>query len=135
MSSARGKYTAEIHTDCDDDAQYPKNVSIQKKVVDSASHLKVHLGPGGGLAVLFIPALQQQNREGAGDYRLIYSGFAPLAGDFRACFHSKLEWRNWQTHGTQNPATFTGHVGSTPTSSTIEQDNPSIRLHVQRKRQ
>jgi hypothetical protein len=31
-----------------------------------------------------------------------------------------LEWRNWQTHGTQNPAPFTGHVGSTPTSSTIE---------------
>ena len=29
-----------------------------------------------------------------------------------------LEWRNWQTHGTQNPAPFTGHVGSTPTSST-----------------
>jgi hypothetical protein len=28
------------------------------------------------------------------------------------------EWRNWQTHGTQNPATFTGHVGSTPTSGT-----------------
>ena len=30
-----------------------------------------------------------------------------------------LEWRNWQTHGTQNPATFTGHEGSTPSSSTI----------------
>ena len=29
-----------------------------------------------------------------------------------------LEWRNWQTHGTQNPAFFTEHVGSTPTSST-----------------
>ena len=29
-----------------------------------------------------------------------------------------LEWRNWQTHGTQNPAPFIGHVGSTPTSST-----------------
>jgi len=29
-----------------------------------------------------------------------------------------LEWRNWQTHGTQNPAGFTSHVGSTPTSST-----------------
>ena len=29
-----------------------------------------------------------------------------------------LEWRNWQTHGTQNPALFTEHVGSTPTSST-----------------
>ena len=28
------------------------------------------------------------------------------------------EWRNWQTHGTQNPAPFTGHVGSTPTSGT-----------------
>lgn len=34
-------------------------------------------------------------------------------------FAQALEWRNWQTHGTQNPATFTGHVGSTPTSSTI----------------
>ena len=30
----------------------------------------------------------------------------------------KLEWRNWQTHGTQNPAAFTGHEGSTPSSST-----------------
>ena len=31
-----------------------------------------------------------------------------------------LEWRNWQTHGTQNPAPFIGHVGSTPTSSTTK---------------
>src|SRR5437762_13134354 len=31
-----------------------------------------------------------------------------------------LEWRNWQTHGTQNPASFTGYEGSTPSSSTIE---------------
>ena len=30
-----------------------------------------------------------------------------------------LEWRNWQTHWTQNPAPFTGHEGSTPSSSTI----------------
>ena len=29
-----------------------------------------------------------------------------------------LEWRNWQTHWTQNPAPFTGHEGSTPSSST-----------------
>jgi hypothetical protein len=29
-----------------------------------------------------------------------------------------LEWRNWQTHGTQNPASFTGYEGSTPSSST-----------------
>ena len=34
-----------------------------------------------------------------------------------------LEWRNWQTHGTQNPAPFTGHVGSTPTSSTNKIQN------------
>src|SRR5579864_6770919 len=31
---------------------------------------------------------------------------------------SLLEWRNWQTHGTQNPASFTGYEGSTPSSST-----------------
>ena len=30
------------------------------------------------------------------------------------------KWRNWQTHGTQNPAIFTGHVGSTPTFGTIQ---------------
>ncbi len=33
-------------------------------------------------------------------------------------FCKALEWRNWQTHGTQNPASFTRYVGSTPTSST-----------------
>ena len=31
-----------------------------------------------------------------------------------------LEWRNWQTHWTQNPAPLTGHEGSTPSSSTSE---------------
>ena len=30
----------------------------------------------------------------------------------------RLEWRNWQTHGTQNPAPFTGHESSTLSSST-----------------
>ena len=30
-----------------------------------------------------------------------------------------LEWRNWQTHWTQNPAPLTGREGSTPSSSTI----------------
>lgn len=42
-----------------------------------------------------------------------------------------LEWRNWQTHGTQNPAFFTEHVGSTPTSSTnayVRQPLPASRL-------
>lgn len=28
------------------------------------------------------------------------------------------EWRNWQTHQTQNLASFTRRVGSTPTSAT-----------------
>ena len=39
-----------------------------------------------------------------------------------------LEWRNWQTHGTQNPALFTEHVGSTPTSSTT--DSMTYRGHL-----
>jgi hypothetical protein len=30
------------------------------------------------------------------------------------------EWRNWQTHQTQNLAKFTLRVGSTPTSATTE---------------
>ncbi len=38
---------------------------------------------------------------------------------YSGCFRGSLEWRNWQTHRTQNPATFTGHEGSTPSSSTI----------------
>jgi site-specific recombinase XerC len=48
---------------------------------------------------------------------LLYSGSSRI----------RLEWRNWQTHGTQNPATFTGHVGSTPTSSTKKIENPSFQ--------
>jgi hypothetical protein len=31
-----------------------------------------------------------------------------------------LEWRNWQTHGTQNPAELRLHEGSTPSSSTMK---------------
>jgi hypothetical protein len=31
---------------------------------------------------------------------------------------SQAEWRNWQTHQTQNLAKFTLRVGSTPTSAT-----------------
>ncbi len=44
------------------------------------------------------------------------------AGQRRAWGDAKLpellEWRNRQTHWTQNPAPFTGHEGSTPSSST-----------------
>ena len=38
----------------------------------------------------------------------------------RGVWHNRnaLEWRNWQTHGTQNPAAFTGHESSTLSSST-----------------
>ena len=31
------------------------------------------------------------------------------------------EWRNWQTHQTQNLALFTQRVGSTPTSATTSE--------------
>ena len=33
---------------------------------------------------------------------------------------SVAEWRNWQTHQTQNLAFFTERVGSTPTSATTK---------------
>src|SRR5580704_1593832 len=32
--------------------------------------------------------------------------------------HFVAEWRNWQTHWTQNPAKFTLREGSTPSSAT-----------------
>ena len=41
-----------------------------------------------------------------------------------------LEWRNWQTHGTQNPALFTEHVGSTPTSSTTIESTDYMTSHL-----
>ena len=36
------------------------------------------------------------------------------------------EWRNWQTHRTQNPALFTEREGSTPSSATNPQKTASI---------
>jgi alpha-glucosidase len=50
-----GRYTAEVYADPSDAAQYPKNVSIQKKVVTRSSELKIVLAPGGGDAVRFVP--------------------------------------------------------------------------------
>ena len=41
-----------------------------------------------------------------------------------------LEWRNWQTHGTQNPASFTGYEGSTPSSSTKNSRTISDRRYL-----
>jgi alpha-glucosidase len=53
-----GKYAAEIYADADDARQYPKNVSIQRKTVDSSMHLQANLAPGGGYAVRFVPVRQ-----------------------------------------------------------------------------
>ncbi len=50
-----GKWTAEIYADADDADRYPKNVSIQKKIVDASMRLKAKLAPGGGYAVRFTP--------------------------------------------------------------------------------
>ena len=49
---------------------------------------------------------------------------------------TRLEWRNWQTHGTQNPAPFTGHESSTLSSSTIRStaygEPPPFRFDARR---
>jgi len=50
-----GRYTAEIYADATDADKYPKNVSIQKKVVDNKAHLTIKMAPGGGYAVRFTP--------------------------------------------------------------------------------
>jgi alpha-glucosidase len=50
-----GKYRAEIFADADDAAKYPKNTSIRKETVDSGTHLKAHMAPGGGYAVRLVP--------------------------------------------------------------------------------
>jgi alpha-glucosidase len=50
-----GRYTAEIYADAPDAGQYPKGVSIQKKIVERGTRLAVKLAPGGGYAVRFVP--------------------------------------------------------------------------------
>ena len=50
-----GHYRAEIYSDADDAAQYPKNVSIRKEIVAATMSLKAKLAPGGGYAVRFEP--------------------------------------------------------------------------------
>jgi alpha-glucosidase len=51
-----GRYTAQIYADAPDADRFPKNVIIEKKTVDSATHLKALLARGGGYAVRFWPA-------------------------------------------------------------------------------
>jgi alpha-glucosidase len=50
-----GRYRAEIYSDADDAAQYPKNVSIRKEMVGPMMSLKAKLAPGGGYAVRLEP--------------------------------------------------------------------------------
>ena len=40
------------------------------------------------------------------------------------------EWRNWYTHQAQNLARFTPHVGSSPTSGTIDQSIENKEIAV-----
>src|ERR1039458_1386 len=53
----------------------------------------------------------------------------PPPGDGKLKLISVPECRNWQTNRTQNPAHFTGRVGSSPTSGTIPlwSNLPAIR--------
>jgi alpha-glucosidase len=50
-----GTYSAEIYADASDAATQPKHVEIHRQEVKSAQSLTLHLAPGGGCAIRFIP--------------------------------------------------------------------------------
>ena len=50
-----GNYIAEIYEDAKDANQSPTHVSMLKKNVNSSTHLKAELAPGGGYAVHLVP--------------------------------------------------------------------------------
>jgi alpha-glucosidase len=50
-----GSYTAQIYEDADDAADNPMHVTIRKQPVRSTETLTLHLAPGGGCAIRFIP--------------------------------------------------------------------------------
>jgi alpha-glucosidase len=50
-----GAYTAQIYEDAADAATNPKHVTIRKQTVHAAQTLTLHLAPGGGCAIRFIP--------------------------------------------------------------------------------
>jgi alpha-glucosidase len=52
---ARSRYKAEIYADAKDAAQEPTHVALQNKTVTSSTVLDIHLAPGGGCAVRFVP--------------------------------------------------------------------------------
>ncbi len=50
-----GTYTAEIYADGSDAATQPQHVAIRRQEVKSTQSLTLHLAPGGGCAIRFIP--------------------------------------------------------------------------------
>ena len=50
-----GQYTAHIYEDAKDAAIHPKHVAILAKTVTSTDTLTLHLAPGGGAAIRFVP--------------------------------------------------------------------------------
>ena len=50
-----GAYTAEIYEDAADAATEPRHVTIRKQAVRSGEALTLHLAPGGGCAIRFVP--------------------------------------------------------------------------------
>jgi alpha-glucosidase len=50
-----GTFTAEIYEDGPDAATEPKHVTIRKQSVHGSETLTLHLAPGGGCAIRFIP--------------------------------------------------------------------------------
>ena len=57
------------------------------------------------------------------------SGCTP-GGCALSCASFAPEWRNWYTHQTQNLASFTAHVGSSPTSGTTHLRRYSNRANI-----
>ena len=50
-----GVYTAEIYQDAKDAEQHPQHVSMETKTVQQRDTLALHLAPGGGCAIRFVP--------------------------------------------------------------------------------
>jgi alpha-glucosidase len=51
-----GKFTAEIYQDAADAELQPQHVTIERKPVRQGDTLNLHLAPGGGCAIRFVPA-------------------------------------------------------------------------------
>ncbi len=51
-----GQYSAEIYQDAPDAERFPQHVSIERKTVQQSDTLHLHLAPGGGCAIRFVPS-------------------------------------------------------------------------------